>query len=164
MEERASSSSPERKPAGRRVLPPSPGRKFRLEAGKSVRRLGADFVRAARKFLKADQVWMAIDQIAFHERVCNALYKRANNEKAYPKWALRQVVACYNECKYLEKQWHERQTVWGECLKEAYIGNKWRCTRLKKNTSLSCRLPCVSASCGVCGMEHHANPFTPDRP
>ena len=147
VEEPAPCSSPERKPAGRRVVPPSPGRKLRLEAGKSVRSLRAAFMRVSRKFLKAEQAWNEQQQI--FERVVAASEKRA--AKAHPKGALRTAVAARDECKHWAKL-HLQHDAWA-----AEIVDAWKAdTALLRAEKLKLELQVAMLQRKVRRMRHGA--------
>ena len=114
-EEAGPSSPSSRRTAQRPAAPPSPGKQLRLEAGRSVRKLKGAYIRAARRFLKAGQLWD--EQQDTHERLVASAEKRA--KKAHPKGALRLAVAAQAECS-LQVKLHRQHGIWTDIIKETW--------------------------------------------
>ena len=114
-EEAGPSSPSSRRTAQRPAAPPSPGKQLRLEAGRSVRKLKGAYIRAARRFFKAEQLWD--EQQDTHERLVASAEKRA--KKAHPKGALRLAVAAQAECS-LQVKLHRQHGIWTDIIKETW--------------------------------------------
>ena len=114
-EEAGPSSPSSRRTAQRPAAPPSPGKQLRLEAGRSVRKLKGAYIRAARRFFKAEQLWD--EQQDTHERLVASAEKRA--KKAHPKGALRLAVAAQAECS-LQVKLHHQHGIWTDIIKETW--------------------------------------------
>ena len=81
----------------------------------SVRKLKGAYIRAARRFLKAGQLWD--EQQDTHERLVASAEKRA--KKAHPKGALRLAVAAQAECS-LQVKLHRQHGIWTDIIKETW--------------------------------------------
>ena len=114
-EEAGPSSPSSQRTAGQPAAPPSPGKQLRLEAGRSVRKLKGAYIRAARRFFKAEQLWD--EQQDIHERLVASAEKRA--KKAHPKGALRLAVAAQAECS-LQVKLHHQHGIWTDIIKETW--------------------------------------------
>ena len=114
-EEAGPSSPSSQRTAGQPAAPPSPGKQLRLEAGRSVRKLKGAYIRAARRFFKAEQLWD--EQQDTHERLVASAEKRA--KKAHPKGALRLAVAAQAECS-LQVKLHHQHGIWTDIIKETW--------------------------------------------
>ena len=114
-EEAGPSSPSSQRTAGQPAAPPSPGKQLRLEAGRSVRKLKGAYIRAARRFFKAEQLWD--EQQDTHERLVASAEKRA--KKAHPKGSLRLAVAAQAECS-LQVKLHHQHGIWTDIIKETW--------------------------------------------